>query len=91
MRAAYPDISQDTLQRQTSLTSLEKEMQSETRLMMIHTRDDFLVNDAERAYLDRTLGDRITWFSSGAHCGMFHTPEFREEVLNRLKLRADRD
>ncbi|MCQ2392293.1 MAG: alpha/beta fold hydrolase [Kiritimatiellae bacterium] len=88
VRAAYPDISLDTLQRQTSLISLEKEMQAETRLMMIHTRDDFLVNDAERAYLDRTLGDRITWFSSGAHCGMFHTPEFRNEVLNRLNLQV---
>ena len=36
--------------------------------------------------LDNTLGDRLTWFSAGAHCGMFHTPEFKQEVLGRLNL-----
>ena len=34
--------------------------------------------------IDDALGDRITWFSAGAHCGMFYTPEFKQEVLERL-------
>ena len=55
-----------------------------SRLKMIHTRDDFLLDAADRDYLDDALGDRITWFSAGAHCGMFYTPEFKQEVLERL-------
>ena len=56
---------------------------------MIHTRDDFLLDAGDRDYLDNALGDRLTWFSAGAHCGMFYTPEFKQEVLARLGLSRD--
>jgi hypothetical protein len=77
------------LTRHVGLKTLESVLRDNPRVKMIHTRDDFLLNDDDRAYLDNTLGDRLTWFSSGAHCGMFHTPEFRHEVLERLNLRRD--
>ena len=49
------------------------------------TRDDFLLTADDRDYLDDALGDRITWFSAGSHCGMFYTREFKQEVLERLQ------
>jgi pimeloyl-ACP methyl ester carboxylesterase len=70
--------------RHVGLKPLENVLRGNSRLKMIHTRDDFLLDAADRDYLDDALGDRITWFSAGAHCGMFYTCEFREEVLERL-------
>ena len=83
-----PDGSADVA-RHVGLKTLEKVLRDNPHLKMIHTRDDFLLNDDDRAYLDNTLGDRMTWFSAGAHCGMFHTPEFKQEVLGRLNLAGD--
>ena len=51
---------------------------------MIHTRTDPLQTPEDRDYLDEALGDRITWFDEGAHCGYFYTTPFRDELLTRL-------
>ena len=72
--------------RHVGLKALESVLRGNARIKMIHTRDDFLLDAADRDFLDNALGDRITWFSAGAHCGMFHTPEFKQEVLERLNL-----
>ncbi len=84
-----PDGSADVA-RHVGLKTLENILRDNPHVKMIHTRDDFLLNDDDRAYLDITLGDRLTWFSAGAHCGMLHTPEFRQEVLERLDFTKDR-
>ena len=70
--------------RHVGLKALESVLRGNSRLKMIHTRDDFLLDAGDRDYLDDALGDRITWFSAGAHCGMFYTREFKQEVLERL-------
>ena len=70
--------------RHVGLRALESVLRGNARIKMIHTRDDFLLDAADRDYLDNALGDRITWFSAGAHCGMLYTPEFRQEVRERL-------
>ena len=72
------------LSRHVGLKSLEDVLRGNSRVKMIHTRDDFLLNADDRDYLDDALGDRITWFSAGAHCGMLYTSEFKQEVLERL-------
>ena len=68
------------------MKTLEDAFRGNAHFVAIHTWDDFLLRAADREFLDSTLGNRITWFSSGAHCGMFHTPEFKQEVLLRLNL-----
>ena len=78
-----PDGSAD-LARRIGLKALESVLRGNSHLKMIHTRDDFLLDADDRDYLDNALGDRMTWFSAGAHCGMFPTPEFKQEVLERL-------
>ena len=76
--------------RHVGLKALDDVLRGNAHLRMVHTRDDFLLSDGDRDYLDDALGDRITWFSAGAHCGMLHTPEFRQEVLERLDFTKDR-
>ena len=72
--------------RHVGLKTLENVLRDNPRVKMIHTRDDFLLDAGDRDYIDNALGDRLTWFSAGAHCGMFYTPEFKQEVLERLNL-----
>ena len=75
--------------RHVGMKTIEGALRANAHVSVIHTWDDFLLNDGDRDFLDNALGDRITWFSAGAHCGMFHTPEFKREVLARLKLSAE--
>lgn len=82
--AQYPEKDVETLAREAGLHSLEDDLRASTRLAVIHSWDDFLLTDADRDWFDRTFGDRLTWFSVGGHCGYFHTPEFRSEVLEAL-------
>ena len=77
------------MSRHVGLKSLEDVLRGNSRVKMIHTRDDFLLNADDRDYLDDALGDRITWFSAGAHCGMLYTSEFKQEVLERLNCNSE--
>ena len=79
---------QDSAQH-IGMKPIEGALRGNAHVSVIHTWDDFLLAPADRDFLDKALGDRITWFSAGAHCGMFHTPEFKQEVLARLKLSAE--
>ena len=63
---------------------LDSTLRGNGRLRMIHTRTDPLQTSEDRDYLDEALGDRITWFDEGAHCGYFYTTPFRDELLTRL-------
>jgi len=75
----------DRLAAESGLRAVEKTLRENKSIRMIHSWDDILINDADRKFLDETLGDRITWFSNGAHCGAFYTKAFREELLSRAE------
>ena len=66
------------------IRNLDSTLRGDDRLKMIHTRTDPLQTPEDRDYLDEALGDRITWFDEGAHCGYFYTTPFRDELLTRL-------
>ena len=75
----------DKLAAESGLRAVAKTLRENKSVRMIHTWDDVLINDADRKFLDETLGDRITWFSNGGHCGEFYTKSFREELLIRAE------
>ncbi len=80
------DISElDKLAAEAGLRAVESTLKNNKSVRMIHAWDDILINDADRKFLDETLGDRITWFSNGGHCGQFYTKAFREELLSRAE------
>ena len=80
------DISElDKLAAESGLRAVESTLKNNKSVRMIHAWDDILINDADRKFLDETLGDRITWFSNGGHCGQFYTKAFREELLSRAE------
>ena len=75
----------DRLAAESGLRAVESTLKNNKSVRMIHSWDDILINDADRKFLDETLGDRITWFSNGGHCGQFYTKAFREELLSRAE------
>ncbi len=75
----------DKLAAESGLRAVESTLKNNKSVRMIHSWDDILINDADRKFLDETLGDRITWFSNGGHCGAFYTKSFREELLSRAE------
>ena len=80
----YEGVSPESLIATADIHSLDATLRGNTRLRMIHTRTDPLQTPEDRDYLDEALGDRITWFDEGAHCGYFYTTPFRDELLTRL-------
>ena len=86
LAACYPEMDARKIFDTIGLRSLESTLRGNGKLRMIHTRDDFLLTAADRGFLDSTLGTRMTWFSVGAHCGMFYTQPFIDEVRARLNL-----
>ena len=80
----YEGISPESMIATADIHNLDATLRENSRLRMIHTRTDPLQTPEDRDYLDAALGDRITWFDEGAHCGYFYTTPFRDELLMRL-------
>ena len=75
----------DTLVKKASLRSIEKTLRTNKKIQIIHTWDDFLINDADKQFLTDTLGKRITWFSNGGHLGNLYTSPFKAKILELMK------
>ena len=80
----YEGVSPESMISTADIHNLDATLRGNTRLRIIHTRTDPLQTPEDRDYLDEALGDRITWFDEGAHCGYFYTTPFRDELLTRL-------
>ena len=80
----YGGLSPEALVATSDIRRLDATLRGNVRLRIIHTRTDPLQTTEDRDYLDDALGDRITWFDEGAHCGYFYTTPFRDELLTRL-------
>lgn len=76
----YPDKTLEELFAESHLKSIEKTLLNSPKIRVFHNIDDFLVTPDERVWLDRTLGDRLTWFSNGGHLGNL----YYMEVLRRI-------
>ena len=80
----YEGVPYEDLIATADIRRLDSTLRGNGRLRMIHTRTDPLQTPDDRDYLDEALGDRMTWFDEGAHCGYFYTTPFRDELLSRL-------
>ncbi len=77
----YPDAKLDDMAELSGLYALKDTLQNNPRVAMLHAWDDILLSDADRLYLDRTLGKKLTWFPFGGHCGEFYTKPFQDTLL----------
>ena len=80
----YEGVPLEDMIATVDIRRLDTTLRGNDHLRMIHTRTDPLQTPDDRDYLDEALGDRMTWFDEGAHCGYFYTTPFRDELLARL-------
>lgn len=83
----YPALTAKELNDRTSLRRMEAFLKHSDKIRIFHNRNDFLLSDDDRAFLDRTLGNKIFWSSTGGHLGNMRTDEFRERFLAEFKSR----
>ena len=75
----------DELARASGLYGIEETLKRDQKIAVLHNLNDFLLSETDRRYLDRTLGDRITWFDQGGHLGNMYDGLWQKELLKRLK------
>jgi len=80
----YDDATPEEMIATADLRRLAPALARNMRFSAIHTWDDPLENDTDRLWLDGLLGEHITWFAVGGHCGYFYTKPFETELFRRL-------
>lgn len=55
--------------REISLYALEDYLRDSPKIGVMHNADDFILGAGDLGFLRRTLGDRLTLYPRGGHCG----------------------
>ena len=82
----YPELDLEELYRQCDLRCDENFLHRSPKIRVLHNYDDFLLSDDDRAFLDRTLGKRLTWFSAGGHLGNLYDLRVQQQVVEAIAL-----
>ncbi|HSP42852.1 MAG TPA: MlaA family lipoprotein [Luteolibacter sp.] len=77
-------ISEVSLDQATDLQHLGSALRRHSDVRIIENRNDFLLSAADRKWLDRTFGDRITWLPGGGHLGNLSDPALRQALARAL-------
>lgn len=73
--------SYEALVRKSGLRNLTETLKNNPKIRVIHTFDDFLMNEDDVEFCDQILQDKITWFNVGGHCGYFYLTSFHKRLL----------
>jgi len=68
-RAQYDGGSLAQLVQQVSLYALEDYLRQSPKIAVMHNADDFILGPGDIGFLRRTLGERLTLYPRGGHCG----------------------
>ncbi len=84
--ASKLDIKMTTedLNKASSLTAIENTLKTNDKISVIDTKDDFLVSNEQRAWLSKTLGDKLTTFSHGGHLGYLRFKQASDVICDKL-------
>jgi hypothetical protein len=68
-RARYDGGSLTQLINQVSLYALEDYLKGNSKIAVMHNADDLILGPGDLGFLRRTMGDRLTVYPHGGHCG----------------------
>ena len=74
----------ERLKADSSLRAVADKLRGDPRIRILHNYDDFLLSGEDRAWLDRTFGPQLTWFSCGGHLGNLYSSVFQKALLEQL-------
>lgn len=67
--AKYPNRNRSQLIKDTSLSSIEYFLKNNRDIHVVTNRDEIILAEGELSYLEGIMGDRITVYPAGGHCG----------------------
>lgn len=65
-------ISMENINKASSLPAIEQTLRTNKKIRMIHTVNDFLLNNIQRKWLENIMEDRLTMLDHGGHCGYLY-------------------
>ena len=68
-----------------SLPAMANELRQNQNIVCLHTADDFLLNDYDRNWLKRAMGDRLVMLDHGSHLGYFCMPQALDIIIKLVK------
>ena len=81
-RAQYDGGSLAQLVQQVSLYALEDYLRQSPKIAVMHNADDVILGPGDIGFLRRTLGERLTLYPRGGHCGNL---EYRVNAKHMLE------
>jgi len=79
-------LPREQLVEQASLMSRADALRSDERLRVMTNENDFILGPAGLAFLQETLGSRLTVFPNGGHLGNLATPEVQSAIIKALEV-----
>lgn len=76
----------EELNRRASLYSINEYLKNNRNYKIFHSLDDYLVNDKQLKDLKELSGTSLVLFDRGSHLGHLYRKEFREALINEIKL-----
>lgn len=77
--------SRSEIERANSLRSMTSRLKRNSRVRVIHSENDFLLNESDKRWLESTFGARLTMFLHGGHLGILLSDPVQKEVLSSLR------
>lgn len=69
----------------SSLPAMANELRQNQNIVALHTADDFLLNEYDRNWLKRQMGDRLVMLDHGSHLGYFCMPQALDIIVKLVK------
>lgn len=70
---------------QVSLYALEDYLRDQSKIAIMHNADDFILGPGDLGFLRRTVGDRLTLYPRGGHCGNLLYHQNVDDMLEFLR------
>lgn len=78
------NMSIDEFNRASSLTAIENTLKNNKKIKIIHTTDDFLLDESQRKWLENTMGDRLVMLNHGGHCGYMYFKQAADVISKSI-------
>ncbi|RZA08232.1 MAG: hypothetical protein EOP11_05450 [Proteobacteria bacterium] len=75
-------VTYDEILKDSSLSGVEAYLRSDSKVLLMHNADDFIVNGDQLRYLQDIFGARMKLYPRGGHLGNIWFPENREAILD---------
>ncbi len=80
----HPGKKLEDLNFESGLYSIEKNLRANPKVRVLHNLDDPFLTPADCVYLDKVLGNRLTWFDCGAHMGNMYLTLWQEKLIESV-------